>query len=693
MTHPVVEEELRLLVQVRDALAKAPPRDRAAEDGLVRELERVRELLVSGEEQKDRQALLEQWDRGSALLRQLRASAEAPEVDPSSPYFAHLRLREAGRERDVCIGKATCIQSGVRVVDWRHAPVSKLFYRYEQGDSYEEELGGRVIAGEVVARRTVAIRDAALDRVDAPEGSFVRGEAGWVATAARGPRLAGGEGAALRAYALGSIGMRRLGTDPEGVRRRIDKHLPDIAGLLDPEQFDAIGRPGPGFLVVRGTAGSGKTTVALHRIAYLAYESPEIDAPTTLFLTLSPALRDYVSHVLPGLGVANVRVLTFPEWAEHQVRRLFPVLPEERRLDTPDFVRRLKLHPALELALAEHVRRTPGPASVAQAVDDWASVQTNLPLLEEVLLRHPANALGAPELRAATEWCRARHEELVAFFEGDAESPAALDAEDDALLLRAWQRRAGPLPERPGVPLRYRHVAVDEVQDFSLLELRVIRECLADPPSMTLAGDTQQQTSTHAGAMSSWADLLDGLDLPEPELRTLRVAYRSTREIVAFSRAVLGPLAEDEPPDVLREGPPVEVFAFTDAGACVAFLAEALRQLAHEEPLASVAVLTPSSAVSEIYADGLEQSEVPRLRRVENGRFAFAPGVEVTEIEQAKGLEFDYVVLVEVAAQTFRDTASSRRLLHVGATRAVHQLWVTTTSTPSPLLPEAGRSI
>ena len=165
MAHPVVEEELRLLEQVREALAKVPPRDRSAENGLVRELERVRELLVSGEEQKDHQALLEQWDRGSALLRQLRASGEAPEVDARSPYFAHLRLRESDRERDVCIGKATCIKSGVRVVDWRHAPVSKLFYRYEQGDSYEEELGGRVVAGEVVARRSVAIRYAALERV------------------------------------------------------------------------------------------------------------------------------------------------------------------------------------------------------------------------------------------------------------------------------------------------------------------------------------------------------------------------------------------------------------------------------------------------------------------------------------------------------------------------------------------------
>jgi DNA helicase-2/ATP-dependent DNA helicase PcrA len=684
--HPVVDEELHLLDQVRGALERVRPRDRAAEESLVRELERVRELLVSGEEQKDRLALLEQWDRGAALLRQLRTSGEAPSVDPRSPYFAHMRLRESGRERDVCIGKATCIRDGVRVVDWRHAPVSQLFYRYEQGDRYEEELGGRVVAGEIVARRTVAIRDGALERVDAPEGSFVREAGGWASAPRRGARLSGGEGAALRAWALDGASDRRFGTDPDGARRRVDKHLTDVAGLLDAEQFDAIGMPGAGFLAVRGSAGSGKTTVALHRIAYLAYQDASLDAPHTLFLTLSPALRDYVSHVLPGLGVQRVRVCTFPEWAEETVKRLFPALPAARRFDTPDFVRRLKLHPGLDDALAEHVRATPGAPRPAQVVDDWASLLTHESLLAAALPRHAyARTPSASELRAAVEWCRTRHEELVAWLEGDAEAPAALDPEDDAILLRAWQRRSGPLADRGGAPLRFRHVAVDEVQDFSLLELRIVRDCLADPPSMTLAGDMQQQIGSHASAVS-WDALLGGLDLPQPELRTLRVAYRSTREIVTFARGLLGPLAEDEPPETLRGGPPVEIFAFTDAGAGVAFLADALRRLGDEEPLASVAVLTPASESSALWAEGLERSEVPRLRRVENGRFAFAPGVEVTEIEQAKGLEFDYVVLVDVAAKHFPDTPSSRRLLHVGATRAVHQLWVLTTSEPSELL-------
>jgi DNA helicase-2/ATP-dependent DNA helicase PcrA len=155
-----------------------------------------------------------------------------------------------------------------------------------------------------------------------------------------------------------------------------------------------------------------------------------------------------------------------------------------------------------------------------------------------------------------------------------------------------------------------------------------------------------------------------------------------------FAFGVLGDLREeDAAPAAGRSGPPVEIFRFAERGACVAFLGEALRRLANEEPLASVAVLTPDAELSELYCAGLEASELPRLRRVADQDFAFAPGVEVTEIEQAKGLEFDYVVLVEVGAEWFPDAPRARRLLHVGATRAVHQLWVTAVGEPSPLLP------
>jgi DNA helicase-2/ATP-dependent DNA helicase PcrA len=631
---------------------------------------------------------MDQWHRQSALLDQLRASRLAPHLDRDSPYFAHMRLRQGQTVRDVLLGKATWLQRGVRIVDWRNAPISRIFYRYQQGEEYEEEFAGRVVNGEVLARRTVTIRNQTLYRVEAPEGIFSRDEhdpAKWQHARIELPRLAGGEGAALRAHETGEGHHRRLGTDPHGMRRRADKHLPDIAGLIDPRQFELITRPSSGFVVIRGTAGSGKTTVALHRIAYLAYEDPSVDSAQTLVVVFSRALRDYVSYVLPALGVQHVQVRTFHEWAAEQTRRLFPKLPRQTREDTPALVQRLKLHPGLLVALEKQVRRVHGPPRPEQVVDDWASVLSQAALLEEVFAAVAPDAFTTDELIRAATWNRERYDELTAWMEGDQQTQAELDPEDDALLLRAWQLRIGAIP-RGNKPLRYRHIAIDEVQDFSPVEVQVLLGCLDENRSLTLAGDTQQHIMKDAG-FTSWAGFFRDLGLEGTEVNTLQVSYRCSREIAECAVGILGDLREDDtPPLTVRSGPPVEVFRFTDHGACVGFLADALKELLWKERLASVAVLTTSRELSALYHRGLLNGEVPRLRRVENQDFTFAPGVEVTEIEQVKGLEFDYVILVEVSMASFPDTPASRRLLHVGATRAVHQLWLTSVATPSALV-------
>jgi DNA helicase-2/ATP-dependent DNA helicase PcrA len=338
------------------------------------------------------------------------------------------------------------------------------------------------------------------------------------------------------------------------------------------------------------------------------------------------------------------------------------------------------------VALERQVKEIEGPHNARQVVDDWGSVLSRYDMLREVIDEVAPGAFSDNDLRRAAEWCRERHAEIIARLNGDREVQAELDVEDDTLLLRAWQLRIGPLSRRAGRPLRYRHVAIDEVQDFSPLEVRVLFDCLDDRHSMTLAGDTRQHVMQEAG-FTSWDDFFDQLGIPGTGIDTLRISYRSSRQIMAFATAVLGDLREDEElPLTTRDGPPVEWLRFTDHGACVAFLADALKDLAQKEPLASVAVLTPSRLLSAEYHRGLRNSEVRRLRLVEEQDFTFAPGVEVTEIEQVKGLEFDYVVAIEVSAANFPDTAAARRRLHVAATRAIHQLWLTSVATPSPLL-------
>jgi DNA helicase-2/ATP-dependent DNA helicase PcrA len=686
---PVVADELRLLGGVSEQLEKMPAPRSASEEPIVQELERIRSAMLSGDEHKDLPALTEQWHHQSSILRQLRSAALVAKVDPGSPYFAHLRLRENGHERDLCLGKATCIERSVRIVDWRDAPISRIFYSYRQGEEFDEEIAGRERIGQVVVRRMVRIQDGILDRVQAPEGDFHADPAapgGWRCEESAPARLSGGESAALRAWSKGEGAARRMGTDHHGLPHRADKRLPEITGLIDPDQFDLITRPSEGVLVVRGTAGSGKTTVALHRIAYLAYDDASVDGDRTLVIVFSAALRNYVAHVLPSLGLEAVRIVTYREWAVDLRRRHFPKLPTRHRNDTPGRVLRIKLHPFMGVALRRQIERIEGPRTGDQAQDDWASVLTQRPLLEAVSERHAPGVFSSRDLDRFVDYNRRRLDELYAGLAGDDDVPFELDPEDDALLLRAWQLRVGPLRGRGKAPLRLRHVAIDEVQDFSPVEVQVVLGCMERGAGITMAGDTQQHVMQHSG-FTSWQEFFDHLGVKGTEVETLRISYRSSQEIVEFADSVLGDLREEEDvPITTRTGPPVEHFSFVDHGACVAFLSDVLRDLADHERMASVALLTPAPETSDAYYAGLAQSDLPRLRRVRDQDFTFRAGIEVTEIDQVKGLEFDYVILLDVDAQNYPDTSSARRLLHVGATRAIHQLWLCSVARPSPLI-------
>lgn len=686
--HPVVREELEALDSVSAKLARIPPARTASEAPIIRELERLRERLLSGDENKDLSALTEQYHNQSAILNQLRSAGQAAQVDPSSPYFAHLRLEEEGRRRDLFLGRATCLEKGVRIVDWRDAPISKIFYSYRQGEEFDEEISGRERQGEVLARRMVRIRGGVLERVQAPEGDFSLdpcAASGWRRESMGAPRLAGGEAAALRYDAEESALGRRLGEGRDGQALRADKHLPEITSLIDPTQFDLITRPASGYLVIRGSAGSGKTTVALHRIAYLAFADPRIDGPETLVVVFSRALARYVAHVLPSLGLDGVRIATYREWVHEERLRHFPNLPGASRDDTPALVQRIKLHSALDVALERQAARVLGPRSMDQAFDDWASVLTQREQLAEVFAEHAPGQHSERDLDRFVAWNRRRLDELAQAMAGDEDADGALDPEDDALLLRAWQRRVGRLEGKSKRPIELRHVVIDEVQDFAPLEVRVLLGCLRPESSITLSGDTQQHLMEHSG-FTSWPGFFRELGLEGAEIETLRVSYRSSEQIMQFAASLLGALHEDDEIVTTRSGPPVELFRLTDRGACVAFLSDVLRDLMASEPLASVAVLTPNPTISDLYFEGLQRAELPRLRRIRDGEFPFKAGIEVTEVAQVKGLEFDYVVVLDVDSTNYPDTPSARRMLHVAATRAVHQLWMMSVGTPSPLV-------
>jgi DNA helicase-2/ATP-dependent DNA helicase PcrA len=693
-----------------------------------------------------------------------RADLQTLLVDPASPYFGHLRLREevAGRgrvERDVFIGRATFVDPGSRIniVDWRHAPVSQLFYRYAEGSDYEETFGGRDVEGEVLVRRTLTIEGGRLTRIASPQGVWVRGggtDGAWVERDAPVRVLVGGERTGARAQAS-ARGV--LGAAPAGAQA-LDRHLPEIAALLDPRQFDLITARDAGVVVIQGGAGSGKTTVGLHRLAYLAYTFPERFPPRRLVVvTMGTALAAYIGEVLPSLGVEGVRVLTFAAWAERELRVAVPWLRGAVVEEAPPYATRVKSHPALLHELERRAAAHEGKRGARAAVDLWADLLTDracllrllrdaaeLPISEaDVLEAHrymsdrvtailaldpreqtvekkpPKKKVGARNVRRlepgdASDIAVAAFDLKPGQRTVDADLPEAirriedalagghddqdvrgetgidgerteddrpvLDADDVAFLLRAHQLLSG-------VKQPFAHLFVDEAQDLSPLKLSVlIGRTGGKTPSITLAGDTSQKLFLDNG-FGDWRGVLGHLGLSHVAVEPLRIAYRSTREILALAREAMGPLADEIAPEAPRSGAPVEAFRFPGAGAAVAFLAEALRDLFSREPRATVALLARHPEQADRAFDGLRRAEVPSLRRVRAQEFTFRPGIEVTDVRQVKGLEFDYVVMLDVNATSYGRDDESRHLFHIGVTRAAHQLWLVVTGAPSPLVP------
>jgi DNA helicase-2/ATP-dependent DNA helicase PcrA len=801
----IVAEEEKVLARVQKHLENRERRTSAPLIDYDKELLALRDAINEAR-LEDIPPLLEEMERLQGVAAR-RAEVTESHIDPKSPYFGRLVLREGDQKREILIGRGTYLDSrtGVRIVDWRDAPVSRLYYRYDEEDDYDEEFGGREVVGEVITRRSLAITDGKLRRIGCPQGIFVKTHEGKWVRADDSARLHGGQGSAPRPEnQRAPVGKLGVGGDGE---RRVDKYLPEIAAMIDPRQFELITRPSSGLVVIQGGAGSGKTTIGLHRLAYLAYQEPKrFRRDRMLVVVFNKALARYISRVLPALGVDGVQVVIYQEWVEKLRRDHFPLLPKDVAEDTPAVVAKLKKSPAMLALINERVAELDRtllesmlegvsdaseralvqkawkdgdkhalsvrldamarwvnqdktlPTAVRRAIQAtatkysrrvsdvmtvWAELLTDKELLRSAFERHAPGDMSESELEQAHQWCARRCPQIIAEWEeqleegprpdkasadsdedsgrrerdladeldapvevasglrpgeseeddgGDdevvpADLPTPIDHEDESLLLLLHQRLRGRLTRgKQRELLEYEHILVDEAQDLSPVELSVVLSTTTEQRSVTLAGDVAQRLHMDNG-FAGWSDVLGQLGLSHVEVEPLKLSYRSTHEIIEFAHEVLGPLAPEQPGRATRSGAPVELFRFSHSGDAVGFLSESLRDLARAEPRASVAVIARYPEQADLYYRGLVNAEVPNVRRVADQDFPFKPGVDVTDVKQVKGLEFDYVILVEVNAATYPEAEDARHLLHIAATRAAHQLWLTCTGEPSHLIP------
>jgi DNA helicase-2/ATP-dependent DNA helicase PcrA len=320
-------------------------------------------------------------------------------------------------------------------------------------------------------------------------------------------------------------------------------------------------------------------------------------------------------------------------------------------------------------------------------VFDWANLFTDRRALRHAFNTHAPAEFTDEEIDRVCNWCTRAYKRLEEESESDDSSDddaPVLDKEDDAILLRLYQLKKGWL-KGAGRRLEYDHMMIDEVQDFSAFEVKVMLDTVGRNRPVTLAGDTAQRI-VREGGFDDWDSFLDALGISGARIEPLKIAYRSTIEVMQLASYVLGPIKGDTSL-ATRHGAKVELHQFSDPGQAVDFIGGALRALASQEPRANVAVIARHMSQARLYYEGLKKSEVPRLELITDQNFSFSPGVEVTDVRQVKGLEFDYVIMVECNADSYPMTDEARHLMHVAITRAAHQLWLVATAKPSPLLP------
>jgi DNA helicase IV len=259
------------------------------------------------------------------------------------------------------------------------------------------------------------------------------------------------------------------------------------------------------------------------------------------------------------------------------------------------------------------------------------------------------------------------------------EDAGSIDPEDYAVLFALAARRAARPDLAPG-PIRYDCVVLDEAQEFAPLELELIGRALAPGGTLIVAGDEGQQVDSTA-YFEDWSRTMHELGARSYETVRLAVSYRCPESVTRVARAILD--AGATPPLDAGLPPEGDVVAYRAANEChlVARLADSLRELRVRDPNAMAAVIcrTPEGAarMAGLLGRGIE------LHHAQDGDFRFVPGIEVTCVQEVKGLEFDHVVVPDAAGSVYPDDAESRRALYVAATRASEQLALTTV-TPWP---------
>jgi DNA helicase IV len=621
-------------------------------DGAYRHLERMRSLVARAAGAVDgevAQAAMDAW-----AARRLKTFADAER----GLVFGRLDFEQLARP--LYLGRRWVHDEELQqvVVNWQ-APAARPFYTATPQDPHGVTLRRRF---RTDGRQVLELTDEALD------GSIV-------------------DGAAVGDFLL------------EELERTRDRHMQDIVTTIQADQYRLITRDPTTPLVIQGGPGTGKTAVGLHRASWLLYTHRDSLARRgVLVIGPNPTFMEYVSHVLPALGEEAVEQRAVGELVDGIETTLTDppaVVALKADLRLVDVIRRaaearlvsepeelaIRLEGTFVWIREREIRELVQGARDELGLTIAARERFRMNLLRR-LYEEYGRVLGAYAVRSFEDveralrsggyldrivkaaWPQVSPDRLVRslFRSRPALAEAAngiLSPEEQKLLARragGWSDADVPLLDEArsllaAGPHRYGHVIVDEAQDLSPMQLRMVARRAPDG-GLTILGDVAQGTG--AVAYASWDEVLPQLPHgDEASVEELRHAYRVPREIMEVALPLLQTIApEVSPPIAYRAGGGAPRLLRVDEHELLPAAYREAERLAREDGL--LAVIAPDELVAE-----LEQEDL-------------WDGVPLLTPRRAKGLEFDHVVVVEPALIAARP--QGLRELYVALTRPTRTL-------------------
>lgn len=590
-----------------------------------------------------------------------------------SPYFARIdfRLMKDSEAKVFYIGRfAFSHANELLISDWR-SPIAGMFYDCEIGPAgYIAPVGK--IEGELTRKRQFKIKNGIME------------------------------------YALESSVVIRDDLLQQELSHSSDEKMKSIIATIQKEQNIIIRNENTGTLIIQGVAGSGKTSIALHRIAYLLYRfKDKLSAKNVTIISPNRVFGDYISNVLPELGEEPIYEVSFADIARVQLEGVVDFETDKDPLETDDagWVERVRFKSTL---------------GFVKLLDEFIEEMSNH-VFEPVDYSYGSFIVKAETLSALfkrySRYPVKRSLQMIAdeiYNRFDTDNIREDDLPDNRTILKALNRmlkvkntlalykefyKRNDLSKMLVMPAKKRlewsdvypflylhaffeglkesgiikHLVIDEMQDYTPIQYAVIN--LLFKCQKTILGDFGQLINpNHLHSLEDLRQLYDGAEFVE-----LSKSYRSTYEIISFAKQIksMGRLEaierHGEPPAIIKCLNNQDELRNIGNGIC-AFL---------KSSFSSLGIITKTNRDAKLLYDLLSTDYDVYLLSPESTRFA--NGVSVTSIQMSKGLEFDEVIIPYVNRDTY-NTEYDRSLLYIACTRAMHRLTLLYTGDVSPII-------